>query len=88
MFVYGGFIFLYVYALTELMDGNRFAIAWEIAKAVLGIDILYKTGDWFGAGSFLIWIKYALLGYFILSVVVTAWFVVKSNNEQKAELSV
>lgn len=79
MFLYGGFIFLFVYALTELMDGNRFSLAWEMAKAVLGIVILYKTGDWFGASASLLWIKYVLLVYFIGSVVATAWFVAKGK---------
>ena len=88
MFIYGGFIFLFVYALTELMDGNRFAIAWEIAKAILGIGILYKSGDWFGAGSYGQWISIALVIYFILSVAITGWFVFKTNSIQKStELS-
>ncbi|MEP6725944.1 MAG: sterol desaturase family protein [Bacteroidota bacterium] len=89
MFVYGGFIFLFVYALSELMDGNRFAIAWEIAKALLGVGILYKTGDWFGASNLFGLIKYTLLAYFIVSVAITGWFVSKSNNtSQTASLSV
>ncbi len=89
MFVYGGFIFLFVYALSELMDGNRFAIAWEIAKALLGIGILYNTGDWFGASNLFGLIKYTLLAYFIVSVAITGWFVSKSNNtSQTASLSV
>ena len=89
MFVYGGFIFLFVYALTDLMDGNRFSIVWETAKAILGIGILYKTGDWFGGGHLFIWMKYVLLTYFVVSVVVTGWFVAKLNSQQKVnEISV
>ena len=42
MFLYGSFIFVFVYAYTELMDGNKFAIAWEIGKAVIGIRV--KSG--------------------------------------------
>ena len=40
MFMYGGFIFLFVYAFTELMDGNKYAIVWEILKAVLAFILL------------------------------------------------
>jgi len=88
MFVYGGFIFLYVYALTELMDGNRFAPAWEMAKTLLGIGILYKTGDWFGAGNWLVWIKYVLLAYFVVSLVATAWYSQRGSTEKPATISV
>lgn len=89
MLVYGGFIFLFVYALTELMDGNRYAIVWEIAKALLSIGILYKTGDWFGSNTWLVWIRYALPAYFVLSVAITGWFVFKNNSSQKtAALSI
>ncbi len=78
MFLYGGFIFLYVYALAELMDGNRYAIAWEVAKATLGIGILYQTGDWFGSNAHLLWMKYALLAYFLASVLITAWYALRA----------
>jgi len=81
MFVYGAFVFLFVYALTELMDGNRYSLAWEIAKAVLAIAILYKTGDWFGAGNWWPWIKYVLLVYFVASVAITAWYVFSSPQK-------
>ena len=88
MFVYGGFVFLFVYALTELMDGNRFAIIWEAAKALLAIVIIYKTGDWFGAGGSLAWIKYVLLGYFILSFAATVWFTKNSFLQKPATIPV
>ncbi|MFT3934039.1 MAG: sterol desaturase family protein [Chitinophagaceae bacterium] len=83
MFVYGGFIFLFVYALTELMDGNRFALGWEIAKAVLGIGILYKTGDWFGAAALWKGIKYLVLVYLVASIAITAWFSSKAAASLK-----
>ena len=79
MFIYGGFIFLFVYALTELMDGNRYALAWEMGKAVFGIGILYYTGDWFGAGALFAWAKYILFAYFIGSCLVTGYFVMKQS---------
>jgi alkylglycerol monooxygenase len=79
MFLYGGFIFLFVYAFTELMDGNRYALAWEIAKTICGVAIIFYTGDWFGASARFGWIKYTLLAYFILSCLVTAYFVTKKT---------
>ena len=77
MFIYGGFIFLFVYALTELMDGSRYALGWELTRCISGIGILLYTGDWFGAGHKLLWINYLLFAYFILSFFVTVWFALR-----------
>ncbi len=88
IYIYGAFAFLEVYALTELMDRNRYAIFWEALKNVFGIIIIYKTGDWFGASGFLAWIPYALIAYFILSTVITGWFVSRHYKEDHPQLSV
>jgi len=71
MFYYGGFIFLYVYALTELMDRNPYAWIWELAKNVSGLAIIYVQGDWFGVNSFLPGAKYFLIAYFMTSAIIT-----------------
>jgi hypothetical protein len=85
IYVYGAFIFLSVYALTELMDRNPYAISWEAAKNIFGIAVLSRQGDWFGAGELAPWIKYALLTYFIFSTIVTGWFAIKNRKEDKLE---
>ena len=61
VFLYGGFVFIYIYALTDFMDGNKYAIGWEIFKAIFGITILVTIGDWFGADKL-----YAPLSKFII----------------------
>jgi alkylglycerol monooxygenase len=81
IFWYGGFIFLSVYALTELMDRNQYAIVWEALRCGLGLYFLYIQNDWFGASTYLASIKYILTAYFILSFVVAGWFVVKHSKE-------
>ena len=78
---YGAFTFLSVYALTELMDRNRYAIVWEILRCGLGLYFIYTQGDWFGASQWLYYVKYILGGYFILSLVITGWFTVKHYKE-------
>jgi hypothetical protein len=75
IFWYGGFIFLSVYALTDLMDKNRSAIIWEIIRSGLGIYFIYTQKDWFGATSTLAGIQYAIAGYFIISIFVTSLLV-------------
>ena len=75
MFIYGGFIFLYIYAYTELMDRNSYALIWELLKNITGIAIIYYLGDWFGASAYFSWLNIVLILYFIASSLITAWFV-------------
>ncbi len=75
MFVYGGFVFIYVYAFTELMNRNKYALGWEFLKTAFGIGIIYYYGDWFGAGKIFPWINVAMMIYFIITFFVVAWFV-------------
>ena len=86
IFIYGAFVFVMVYAFTELMDGNRSAIVWEIVKAIFGIGIIFYLGDWFGANKFLPWISYVLIFYFVLSVAITSWLAL-STKKENTELS-
>lgn len=81
IFWYGGFLFLSVYALTELMDRNSYAIFWEVIRSGLGLAFLFQQQDWFGATAFLYSVYYFLVAYFILSIVVTGWFVLKHRKE-------
>ncbi|QEC66092.1 sterol desaturase family protein [Panacibacter ginsenosidivorans] len=74
MFIYGGFLFLMVYAFTELMDRNPYAFVWELLKNVMGIVIILYLGDWFGASSYFSWIKSMLIIWFILSTIICGWF--------------
>jgi len=92
---YGAFVFLSVYALTELMDRSRYAIIWEVLRSGLGLYFIWEQGDWFGlqvfltessgtlggASQLLASVQYVLGGYFILSILVTGWFVVKHRKE-------
>jgi alkylglycerol monooxygenase len=86
IFWYGGFIFLSVYALTDLMDRNSTAIGWELLRSGLGLAFLYQQGDWFGAGNYFSAIKYILGAYFIASIIITGWFVIKHRKEDQPVL--
>ena len=85
---YGGFIFLSVYALTDMMDRNQFAIIPEVIRCGLGLYFLYEQDDWFGANSYLSSVKYILGAYFILSIIVTGWFVMKHRKEDAGVMAV
>ncbi|MEI9943305.1 MAG: sterol desaturase family protein [Chitinophagaceae bacterium] len=86
IFIYAGFIFLSVYSFAELMDRSQFAIVWEAVRSGLGIALIYKQDDWFGASATIPNIQYLLTGYFILSVFVTGYFVVRHRQEDQHQL--
>ena len=87
IFVYGAFIFLFVYALTDMMDNGPFAYIWEALKAFCGIGILIYTGSWFGAESLLSTIPAILIGYFILSTMVCSYITFTEPMRTEANLS-
>ena len=83
IFWYGGFIFLTVYALTDLMDRNLYAIIWEAIRCGLGLYFLYQQDDWFGASNTFSSVQYFLGTYFLISLLVTGWFVLKHKKEDQ-----
>jgi alkylglycerol monooxygenase len=87
IFWYGGFLYLSVYALTELMDRSPYAILWEGFRVGLGLSFLFTQNDWFGASRFISPVEYIIGAYFIVSFLVTGWFVVKHRKEDQAVLA-
>lgn len=74
MFLYGAFVFLYVYAFTEMMDGQRFAFVWVVLSTAFGIGLIFYQHDWFGiAGSWAL-APYLLLIYFFISLFISLGF--------------
>ncbi|HLY71496.1 MAG TPA: hypothetical protein VKR53_17295, partial [Puia sp.] len=74
IFYYGIFIFLSVYGFTELMDKNPYAIIWESLKNIFGAAMIMRIGDWFGISEMSPLINDAIVGYFILSTIITGYF--------------
>ena len=62
-----------------MMDGNKFAPYWETAKAIIGIGLIYYLGDWFGISANFSFFKYILIGYFLVSVAASFWFISANN---------
>lgn len=86
IYVYGLFIFIQVYAYTELMDRNPLAWIWEYAKNLLGIYFLYSQGDWFGSTSIGAAITLLVTGYFVASFIITGvinWQLLKTPNQKE-----
>lgn len=81
IYIYGLFVFLSVYAYTELMDRHKYAAVWETIKNIFGLAIIFQTGDWFGASQYIGFLNYLLIFYFFFSILITVWFVLKHAKE-------
>jgi sterol desaturase/sphingolipid hydroxylase (fatty acid hydroxylase superfamily) len=88
MFWYGAFIFLMVYAYTELLDKNKYAFAWELAKNMLGGYLLWKNGGWFGIDELLPFGSAIIAFYLVFSSVVVIYFSNSLSGETERSLSV
>lgn len=85
IFIYGGFIYLIVFAYTELMDKNPYALLWEAFKNVVGFYIIFSTGDWFGLSQLVAWGKPALIAYLIVSMILTSYFVLVELKQENSQ---
>jgi sterol desaturase/sphingolipid hydroxylase (fatty acid hydroxylase superfamily) len=74
IFIYGLFIFLYVYAFAELMDNHSNAWVWGLFKLFCGSLIIFYTGDWFGLNSVSAYLKFIIVAYLLLSAAVDYYF--------------
>jgi hypothetical protein len=82
IFWYGAFFMLSVYASTDLMDRNRYAIVPELLKMSLGFYLLHtQQGDWFGSSAFLPGAGFLVSGYLVLSAVGATLFSVMHARE-------
>ena len=74
LFIYGGFIFIQVYALTEFMDRAKYAWILEAVKNLVCISMIAKSGEWFGSNGISTGIAPVLIGYFVLSTIAVYYF--------------
>ncbi len=87
IFIYGGFVLLFIYALTELMDASPYAYLWEFAKAGFGFFIILRTGDWFGINAFWEYSAYGIGLYFTCSALYSLWYCSKLNFATEQAIS-
>ncbi len=75
IFIYGLFIYICIYAYTELMNKNHYAMYLEIFKSLFGIALIYVWGDWFGSSSVWgWWHTYFIVAYLVVSALVASYF--------------
>jgi sterol desaturase/sphingolipid hydroxylase (fatty acid hydroxylase superfamily) len=82
LFLYGAFVFVQVYALTEFMDRGQYAWILEGAKNIICIYFIIQNGAWFGSNTISTMIAPILIGYFVLSGIAVYYF---SKTQQNAD---
>ena len=69
VFYYGAYIFLSIYAYSELMDRNPNAIWWELLRAAFAFGVIGVTGDWFEIDQVFYVGKYIVIAFSLVSLV-------------------
>lgn len=82
IFYFGGYVFLAVYAFTELMDRNPNAWAWDLLKASYAFYFIVTTGDWFELSKLLPGAVYIFVGYLLVSFFLSIWFSLRKEKFQ------
>ncbi len=80
IFYYGGFVFLTVFAYTELMDRNPLAWCWEVLKSSYALSFVFTTGDWFGLNAQFPGAVYVFVGYLVISTLSSLLFSLQKPN--------
>jgi hypothetical protein len=83
IFIYGAFVFVQVYAMTEFMDNNPNAFILEGIKNIAAIYWINHTGSWFNLNQFISWGNELLMGYFIFSTVAVYFLSDHSDRADK-----
>ena len=79
-----GILALSVFSYTTLMDRNMHAIWLEALKLVLAFAMMDKMGGWFGIDVFLPYSNYIVGGYFVVSFLMTTYFILFDIGKDKA----
>ena len=87
IFYYGGFVFLTVFAYTELMDRNPRAWCWEALKSSYALYFVFTTGDWFGLNAQFPGAVYAFVGYLVISTLSSLLFSLQKPNASSSPSS-
>lgn len=90
LFLYGGFLLLMIYSYTSLMDREEMSFGFEILKSILGLSIIYQTGDWFLINNLIPFGAKIIATYLIFSVFAVGYFVyfdIKKPKRSNTQIS-
>jgi hypothetical protein len=81
IFAYGSYVFLTIYALTDLMDKHKWNFIIEILRVIATSLIFLWTGDWFGHNILPFIIGYHCMAFFF------SFSVYKSNGQNNTVIA-
>ena len=78
--VYGGYIFLTIYSLTDLMDKNKWNFLFEIFRFSFAVAIGLWMKTWFGYSTIL----YLVFVYQTMALIISVIFYINENKEKRS----
>lgn len=82
MFIYGAYIFVYIYAFTDLMDTNKSAMMCYTIQLIFCINIFVSQNDWFGAAQNV----HAIFPFMVLLFNIVSFVAAIIFNKQQQQL--
>jgi len=86
IFIYGGFVFLTVFAYTEMMDRKAYAFIFELVKNATGLYFIFSRGDWFKINTLIPGASTILISYFIIATIASGFFAYTHYKEDKQQV--
>ncbi|NNL01322.1 MAG: sterol desaturase family protein [Eudoraea sp.] len=74
LIIFGAFVFLGIYGYTTLMDRSKNAVWIELSRGILGLFLIFITGDWFGINVQLSGGSYIVAMYFVITMLGGVYF--------------
>ncbi|MEM1321820.1 MAG: sterol desaturase family protein [Bacteroidota bacterium] len=72
--LYASFLMLSIFAYTTLMDRHPWAFGIEALKLLAGLLLIWYMGGWYGLDNYLSGGTYLIVGYLLISTVLTIYF--------------
>lgn len=83
----GGMLFAGIFGYTSLMDGRRFAPWIEVARALAGGWLIYRTSDWFGLDAYWSMGSTAVAVYFCITLAGGIYFGTRARPARDVPLA-
>lgn len=74
LLLFGAIVFLGIYGYTTLMDRNKNAVWIELFRGILGLSLIFFTGDWFGINVHITGGSYLVAMYFVITMLGGVYF--------------
>ncbi len=74
LIIFGAFVFLGIYGYTTLMDRSKNAVWIELSRGILGLTLIFITGDWFGINVQVSGGSYLVATYFVITILGGVYF--------------